>query len=106
MRVAACATLETSGVLNACDQAFCTVQDVSRSGIGLHTGQPPLAGQRVRLRIGIDEEIHELTARATGVQRVGQGSFYRVGLDWTGCSPDQIAFLDRVLAVVEPVSGT
>ena len=50
VRIAACATLETRGVLNAGDQAFCTVQDVSQTGIGLNTGQPPMVGQRVRLR--------------------------------------------------------
>jgi len=99
--MAACATLATGGVLSAGDQAFCTVQDVSRTGIGLQTGQPPMCGQPVRVRIGIDDEIHELCALTTRVERIGQGNFYRVGLDWSGCSPEQVAFLDRFLAIAE-----
>jgi len=42
VRVAACATLQTKGVLNPNDQAFCSVRDVSQGGIGLETGQPAL----------------------------------------------------------------
>ena len=105
MRIAACATLATGGVLNATDQAFCTVQDISQTGIGLNTGQPPMFGQKVRMRIAIDDEIHELTARTTSVQRIG-ASFYRVGLDWTGCSPVELAFLQRALAELAPTSGS
>jgi hypothetical protein len=105
VRIAACATLETGGVLNAGDQAFCTVQDVSQTGIGLNTGQPPMVGQKVRLRIAIDDEIHELRARTISVKR-DQGSFYRVGLDWTGCSPEQLAFLQRALTFLAPTSGS
>jgi len=97
----ACATLETGGLLSAGDQAFCTVQDVSRTGIGLHTGQPPMCGQTVCVRIGLDDEVHELRGRVTRTDRIGKGSFHQVGLDWSGCSPEQITFLDRVLAVVD-----
>lgn len=99
--MAACATLETKGVLCPNDQAMCAVRDVSRTGIGLETGQPPLIGQGVILRIALDETIHELRTRAIRVQRRGNSSFYDVGLDWSHCTPDQIAFLDEVLAVVE-----
>jgi hypothetical protein len=106
VQIAACATLETGGVLNASDQAFCSVRDVSMSGIGLTTGQPPLCGQNVRLRIALDDEIHELTARTTSVKRMGKGSFYHVGLDWTGCSTEQLVFLKRALAALQPASGS
>lgn len=101
VRVAATATLETFGVLNPNDQALCAVQDVSRSGIGLSTGQPPMRGQTVMLRLGLDDEIHELQTRATRVERKGTSNFYTVGLDWSSCSPEELSFLDRVLAAFE-----
>lgn len=101
VRVAAVAALETSGVLNPNDQALCSVRDVSRSGIGLQTGQPPLRGQQVLLRVALDEEIQTLVTTATRVQRCGTTNFYDVGLDWSHCTAEQLAFLDRVLEVVE-----
>lgn len=101
VRVAATATLETGGVLNPNNQALCTVQDVSRSGVGLSTGQPPMRGQTVILRIALDDEIHELRTHATRVERKGTSNFYSVGLDWSSCSPDELSFLDRVLEVLE-----
>lgn len=101
VRVAAIATLETSGTLNPNNQALCSVTDVSRTGIGLRTGQPPMRGQIVTLRVALDEEVHELRTLATRVNRCGSGNFYDVGLDWSSCSPEQLAFLDRVLAVIE-----
>ncbi len=101
IRVAATATLETGGVLNPNNQALCAVQDVSRSGIGLSTGQPPMRGQTVILRIALDDEIHELRTQATRVERKGTSNFYSVGLDWSSCSPDELSFLDRVLEVFE-----
>ncbi|MBX3465170.1 MAG: PilZ domain-containing protein [Planctomycetes bacterium] len=101
VRVAAAATLATQGRLNANDQAFCAVRDVSRSGIGLETGQPPLIGQRVLLRLALDETVHELRTLATRVQRRARSDYYEVGLDWSGCTPEQLAFLEEVLAVVE-----
>jgi hypothetical protein len=106
VRVAASATLETKGVLNANDQAFCSVRDVSRSGIGLETGQPPLVGQGVVLRMALDQTVHELRTLATRVQRRGKSNFYEVGLDWSGCTPEQLAFLDEVLAVIESQHGS
>lgn len=101
VRVAAVASLETAGVLNPNDQALCSVRDVSRSGIGLHTGQPPMRGQSVLLRVALDDEIQTLKTTATRVQRCGTSNFYDVGLDWSHCTPEQLAFLDRVLAIVE-----
>jgi len=101
VRIAALASLETKGHMNANDQALGSVRDVSRSGIGLRTGQPPLRGQAVTLRIALDDEVHELRAQATRVNRVGDGNFYDVGLDWAPCTAEQLAFLDQVLAVIE-----
>lgn len=101
VRIAALASLETKGHLNANDQALGSVRDVSRSGIGLQTGQPPLRGQSVTLRIALDDEVHELRAMATRISKVGDSNFYNVGLDWAHCSAEDLAFLDQVLAVIE-----
>ena len=89
------------GALNQNNQALCTVKNVSRTGIGLETGQPPLAGQSVIVRLALGDEMHEMRARAMRVRRRGTSSFYDVGLDWSGCSPVQLTFLDKVLEVVE-----
>lgn len=101
VRVAALAAIETMGTLNANNQALGAVRDVSRCGIGLQTGQPPMAGQTVQLRMELGDEIHVLRGRATRVQRCGKGNFFDIGIDWTDCTPEQLAFLDRVLAVLE-----
>lgn len=101
VRVAACATLETKGVLNAGDQAFCSVRDVSQVGIGLETGQPPMAGQGVILRVAMDDTVHELRTLATRVERRGDSNFYEVGLDWSNCTPEQLEFLREVLSVID-----
>ncbi len=101
VRVAACATLETKGVLNANDQAFCSVRDVSQVGIGLETGQPPMVGQGVVLRVALDDTVHELRTLATRVQRRGNSNFYEVGLDWGNCTPEQLDFLREVLTVID-----
>ena len=98
VRVAAIASMKTCGSLNANDQALCAVLDLSRHGIGVETGQPPSPGQGVLLRIALDDRIHELKTRVTRVERRGSSHFYRVGLDWSHCSPAQLAFLDEVLA--------
>jgi hypothetical protein len=101
VRVAAVASLETRGSLNANNQALCSVKNVSRTGIGLQTGQPPLVGQGVLLRLSLDDRLVELRTRATRVQRQGNSSFYEVGLDWGTCGAPELAFLDEVLKVVE-----
>jgi hypothetical protein len=97
VRLVALATLEAIGKLHSCNQAVGTVRDVSRYGIGLETGQPPIKGQTVILRLLLDDTIHELRTRATRVSRRGDSNYYQVGLDWSGCPPEQLAFLDRVL---------
>ncbi|MBL8725599.1 MAG: PilZ domain-containing protein [Planctomycetes bacterium] len=100
-QLTAVAALQTLGRLNANDQGIATVRDVSRSGIGLRTGQPPLQGQAVILRLGIGDEILELTTLATRVRRCGDSHFYDVGLDWSNCSAEQLAFLDRFVELAE-----
>lgn len=100
VRVAAFATLETKGVLNASNQALCSVRDVSKSGIGLETGQPPMVGQGVLLRLALDDEIREIRTLATRVHRRGQSNFYEVGLDWSNCTTEQLQFLDKVLSAM------
>lgn len=95
VRFAAYAALETSGRF-ANDQGFGVATDVSFHGIGLRTGQPPLVGQGVLLRLAIDEEIVTLRATARHSADKGAGMFH-VGLDWAGCSEAELAFLDRWL---------
>ncbi|MBL8754322.1 MAG: PilZ domain-containing protein [Planctomycetes bacterium] len=94
------AAIETKGTLNANNQALGSVRNVSRTGIGLETGQPPMVGQGVVLRIAYGDDLHELKTRTTRVVP-GKGNFYEVGLDWTSCSGTELAFLDEVLRAVE-----
>jgi hypothetical protein len=101
VRVAAVASMQTFGSMNANNQALGTVRDLSRTGIGLETGQPPMSGQCVTLRIAIDDQIHEIQTRATRVVRRGNSHFFEVGLDWAECSPEELAFLDGALAMLE-----
>ena len=101
VRVAAFATLETHGVINANNQALCSVQNVSQSGIGLETGQPPMVGQGVILRLDLDGKVHELRTLATRVRRRGSTNFYEVGLDWSSCTTEQLEFLGKVLEAFE-----
>jgi hypothetical protein len=101
VRVAAVAALETAGALNANNQALSVVKNVSRTGVGIETGQPPICGQTVTLRLAIDEEMHVLRTRATRVTRRGTSNFYEVGLDWSECTAEQLAFLDNLLRLVE-----
>ena len=86
--------------MNNNDQAMASVRDLSRTGIGLETGQPPLKGQTVLLRLSLGDEIIELTTRATRVQQLKGSHFYHVGLDWSNCSDEQLAFLDDVLDAI------
>lgn len=101
MRVAAVASLETVGALNANDQGFSVVKNVSRTGIGLETGQPPIRGQMVVLRLALGDQTHQLRTRAMRVKRRGTSNFYEVGLDWSSCTPEQMLFLDEILKAVE-----
>tara|TARA_R110002072_G_scaffold269796_1_gene429073 strand:- start:5485 stop:5847 length:363 start_codon:yes stop_codon:yes gene_type:complete len=96
----AVASLVACGRINANDQALCTVRDLSRTGIGLETGQPPIAGQDVILRLSLDDEILEVRPRATRVNSKPGSHFYQLGLDWSHCTEAELAFLDRVLGVL------
>ena len=95
-RLQAFAALETND-RHPNDQAFSAVTDVSRAGIGLKTGQPPFKGQRVILRLAIGDQIHEITATASRIQK-RDGYTFNVGLDWSECSDQEIQFLDEYLA--------
>lgn len=101
VRIAAVASLEAVGARNANNQGLSVVKNVSRTGIGIETGQPPLKGQTVILRLALDHTTHELRTRATRVTRRGTSNFYDVGLDWSGCTPEQLSFLDEILRLVE-----
>ena len=100
VRVSGIATLETGG-LNATNQAVCTVRDLSRSGIGLETGQPPEVGQVVRLRLILNGNMVTLSTIATRVDRRANSNFYVIGLDWSRCKPEELVFLDKALEAVE-----
>ncbi len=93
-------SLETHGAYDL-SRAECSVLNVSRSGIGVETEQPPSCGQEVLLRIEFDGEVHECKTRATRIERAEGSSLYHVGLDWSECTPVQIELLDRVFAVIE-----
>lgn len=103
-RVAAIAALRMDGLLNPCDQGIASVFDMSRCGIGLQTGQPPMLGQSVHLRISLDDVIHEVSARATRVDSDPLTHFYRVGLDWNASSEVELRFLDNVLEVADSLT--
>lgn len=101
IRLAAMATLETQSTRSSINQALGAVKNLSRTGICIETGQPPLTGDRVMLRLAIDDRIHELKTTATRVTRRGSSNFYEVGLDWRLCSPEQLTFLDDLLSFLE-----
>ena len=73
------------------DQSFACVADVSRVGIAVRTGQPPLPGQQVAVRIALGEEIHEVITAVTRIAQRGTDLF-EVGLDWSRCPPETLAF--------------
>jgi len=93
-------SMETQGAYDL-SRTSCSVLNVSRSGIGVETDQPPSCGQEVLLRIEFDGEVHECKTTATRIVRVEGSSLYQVGLDWSECSQEQVELLDRVFAVIE-----
>lgn len=101
VRIAAVASLESLGVWNANNQGLSVVKNVSRTGIGVETGQPPLRGQTVILRVALEDRTHELRAHCVRVQRRGKSNFYEVGLDWSALPAEQLTFLDEVLRATE-----
>jgi c-di-GMP-binding flagellar brake protein YcgR len=100
VRLVAVASLETCGSLNANNQALCTVRDISKHGIGLETGQPPVKGQGVVLRLSLEDEIIEIKTRATRVSKQPGSHFYSIGLDWSSCSEEELSFVDRFLGAM------
>lgn len=101
VRIAAVAALETVGMRGGNNQGLSVVKNVSRTGVGIETGQPPIKGQTVILRLALGDATHALQARTTRIKRRGTSNFYEVGLDWSGCTTEQLAFLDEILKVVE-----
>lgn len=95
------ATMETQGGRATSNQGLGAVKNLSRTGICLETGQPPRTGDRVLLRLAIDDQIHEMPTLVTRASRRGTTNFYEVGLDWRLCTPEQLAFLDDLLHFLE-----
>lgn len=95
--VVAVASLDARGSRHNNNQGMGSVRNLSRTGIGLETGQPPIKGQSVFLRLALGDEIIELATRATRVEQQGDSHFYHVGLDWSGCTAEELSFLDVVL---------
>lgn len=95
------ATMAVRNLRTHLDQSLGSVKNVSRTGILVETGQPPLVGDVVLLRLAIGERIHELRATATRVAQRERSHFYEVGLDWRDTPPEQLVFLDDVLAFLE-----
>lgn len=83
------ASLSTGG-LAGCDQAFCIVVDVSRHGICVRTPQPPKKGQLATLRIGLEEEVHTVSARVVRVLELDTG--HDVGLELHPDNPSHLRF--------------
>ena len=95
------ATLDSHNRRSSINQALGAVKNLSRTGICVETGQPPLTGDRVNLRLAIADQVHELQTTATRVSRRGTSNFYEVGLDWRLCTSEQLAFLDELLEFLE-----
>jgi hypothetical protein len=98
MRIEALAALKSHG-RQGCDQAFSAVVDISRSGIGVRTGQPPAIGQAVTVRLALGERIHVLNSAVTRVVPRGNGTF-TVGLDWHVNTPEDMEFLEQFFRAV------
>lgn len=99
---AAVAAMETIGPFGGNNQGVAVVRNLSRSGIGIETAQPPLKGQRVAFRLAIGTNVQRLTATTRRVQPKGNSGFYEVGLEWTTCSAQEAAFLDALIASLAP----
>lgn len=98
-RMDAYAALESKGMFTSNDQAFGPVLDISRTGIRMRTGQPPHVGQMVVLRVAVEEDIHTLRAIAARVTPAGR-DLYDVGMDFSWCSTEELAFLDECIELV------
>lgn len=99
--LAAMATMTVRSLRSQLDQSLGAVKNISRTGILMETGQPPLVGDSVLLRLAIGDRIHEIRATTARVARRGNSHFYEVGLDWRLADREQLAFLDDALAFLE-----
>ncbi len=86
------ASLEVEG-LNANDQGFGIVVDVSTSGIRVRTPQPPHNGQRVIVRVAVGEELYRVRAHVARVTKTSDGT-YDVGLAYSTLDRLKVQFLE------------
>ena len=89
------ASLEVEG-LNANDQGFGVVMDVSSSGIRVRTPQPPHTGQRVIVRVAVGEELYRVRAHVARVMQAGEGT-WDVGLSYSALDRLKVEFLEAFL---------
>ncbi len=76
------------------DQGLCSVRDVSDCGVRVRMPHPPNPGQKVDLRVGVEEEIFSLLAEVRWV-RPAESSLFDVGLEF---APDEFHRADFVWA--------
>ncbi|MFQ5504852.1 MAG: PilZ domain-containing protein [Planctomycetota bacterium] len=88
-----CAAIE---VHSGQDQALGVVFDVSSSGIGLRTGQPPRVDDTVTIRVASEHTIHSVCARVVRVTNVDQSAFL-VGLRYDAPGLQVDPFVREVL---------
>ena len=84
-------------VRTGADQAFAIVQDISATGIGLLTPQPPEPGTKVRVRAAVGETMFDLEMNVARVETPEQGHEAIVGLQFTPNCPDRKRFLRTFL---------
>lgn len=81
------------------DQAFAIIKDISATGIGLLTPQPPGVGSEVRVRAAIGESMFDLPMHVARVDPSSDGHQAVVGLEFhPECSQRKRflrTFLDR-----------
>jgi hypothetical protein len=99
-RLAGFAAIRTIGFGKRNDQALSAVIDVSRHGARLRTGQPPEVGDLVHLRLGVGDVIHDIEGVTRRVEWVDM--VYDVGIEWIGCTQEQLAFLDAASPMAAP----
>ena len=91
--------------LTGSDQAFGVVRDVSSSGIGLVTPQPPNKGARVTARLSVEDRIFELRMRVVRVDRDSSGQTI-VGMMFERNDEARKSFLKAFLADGRPDNAT
>ncbi len=86
------ASLEVEG-LNANDQGFAVVIDVSSGGIRVRTPQPPHKGHRVIVRVAVGEELFRVRAHVARVVKFEEG-VWDVGLAYSTLDRLKVEFLE------------